>query len=265
MNMHSRGAWIRHVNVLNLFIIAAAIGFYIYFLNPLLMTPVSLELPSPKEMSLETESSADQTKEPSISDYTLIAEQNLFHPDRLIPLEKTEKTEKKAAQSAPRPELVLHGTMILNGLKMAYVEDKKAASATPGRGTRQLVVKEGDSISGFILKQVTESMIVLVNGEEQMILYLDEMKDRKGEIPGSTRVLPSATTVQPSAIPRQQSLSPPVQRTPATPSVPQATSSSPSGLVSQPPSTGAPPEPPRLPAMPTFPPALLRPAPPTGS
>jgi hypothetical protein len=213
--MDSRGAWIRHVNILNLLIIAAAVGFYIYFLNPLFTTPVSLKLPSPKEMSLEIESSADQTKEPSISDYTLIAEQNLFHPDRLIPLDKMGKTEIKAAQSAPRPELVLHGTMILNGLKMAYIEDKKAAPATPGRGTRQLVVKEGDSISGFILKQVTESMIVLVNGEEQMILYLDEMKDRKGEIAGSTRVLPSATTTQPSVTTRQQPLPPQsIQRMP---------------------------------------------------
>jgi hypothetical protein len=263
--MHSKGAWMRHVNIINLFIIIAAIGFYLYFLNPLLTTPLSVELPSPKEMSLETEPSADQTKEPSISDYTLIVEQNLFHPDRVRAVEKIENSEKKEAVSAPRPELVLHGTMILNGLKMAYVEDKKATAATPGRGARQLVVKEGDSIGGFILKQVTESMIVLTNGEEQIALYLDEIKDRKGEITGSTKVLPSAATAQPSATPRQQPLPQPVQRTPATQLVPPATSSPPSRPVSQPPSTGVPTEPPRLPAMPSFPPAPLRPAPPTGS
>jgi hypothetical protein len=261
MNMRSRGAWIRHVNILNLLIIAAAIGFYLYFLNPLLTTPVTVELPSPKEMSLETGTRVDQTKKASIADYTLIGEQNLFHPDRVMPLEKA---EKKAVVSAPRPELVLHGTMILSGLKIAYVEDKKAA-ATSGQGARHLVVKEGDSIGGFILKQVTESMIVLANGEEQMVLYLDENKDRKGEITGSTRVLPSATTVQPSATPRQQPLPQSVQRIPATPSVPPPTSSLPSGSVSQPPSTGATTEPQRLPAMPSFPPALLRPSPPKGS
>ena len=263
--MRSRGAWIRHVNILNLLIIAAAIGFYLYFLNPLLTTSVTVELPSPKEMSLETETRVDQTKKASIADYTLIGEQNLFHPDRVIPAGKMEKSEKKEAVSAPRPELVLHGTMILNGLKMAYVEDKKATAAAPGRGARQLVVKEGDSIGGFILKQVTESMIVLANGEEQITLYLDEIKDRKGEITGSTKVLPSAATAQPSATPRQQPLPQSVQRMPATPSVPPATSSPPSGPVSQPSSTGAPKEPPRLPAMPSFPPAPLRPAPPTGS
>ena len=184
------------------------------------------------------QSGADKTTKSSISDYTLIGEQNLFHPDRVMPAEKTEKAEKKAAISVPRPELVLHGTMIVNGLKIAYVEDKKATPTTSGRGARQLVVKEGDNISGFILKQITENMIVLANGEEQMTLYLDELKDRKGEITGSTKVLSPATTVQPYVAPRQP-VSQPVQRTPTMQSVPPATSSPPSGSVSQPPSTGA--------------------------
>ena len=154
--------------------------------------------------------------------------------------------------------------MMVNGLKIAYVEDKKATPTTPGRGARQLVVKEGDNISGYILKQITENMIVFANGEEQMTLYLDELKDRKGEITGSTKVSPPAATAQPLA-PRQQPPSQPVQRTPTMPSIPPATSSPPRGPVSQPPSTGAPTEPPRLPAMPSFPPSPLRPAPPTGS
>ena len=250
----------RHINILNLFILSAAIGFYLYFLNPLLTTPLSVELPSPKEISLEMQSSTDKTTKPSISDYTLIGEQNLFHPDRVMPAEKMEKAEKKAAISVPRPELVLHGTMIVNGLKIAYVEDKKATPTTPGRGARQLVVKEGDNISGFILKQITENMIVLANGEEQMTLYLDELKDRKGEITGPTKALSPATTVQPYAAPRQP-VSQPVQRTPTMQSVPPATSSPPSGSVSQPPSTGAPMEQPRLPAMPSFPPVPLTPGP----
>jgi len=164
-----------------------------------------------------------------------------------------------------RPELVLHGTMILNGVKIAYVEDKKATATTPGRGARQLVVKEGESIGGFILKQVSENRIVLANGEEQMVLYLDEAKDRKGEITGSTKVLPSAATAQPSAAPRQQPLPQPVQRTPSTPFIPPATASPPGRPLSQPPSTGAPAEPSRLPAMPSFPPAPSRPATPSGS
>jgi hypothetical protein len=265
MSMPARNAWIRHINILNLLIIVAAIGLYLFFLNPLLRTPLSVKLPPPKEMSPASESGVDQIKKTVISDYTLIGEQNLFHPDRVMPVEKMEKAEKKDAVSAARPELVLHGTMLLDGVKMAYVEDKKATPATPGRSARQLVVKEGDGIGGFILKQVTENMIVLANGEEQITLYLDEKKDRKGEITGSARVLPPAATAQPSAAPRPQPMTQPVQRTPSTSSVPPVTSSPPSRSNSQPPSAGAPAEPSRLPAMPSFPPVPSRPATPSGS
>ena len=255
MNMNSRGNVMRHINILNLFILGAAIVFYLYFLNPLLTTPLSVELPSPKEMSLEMQFSADKKTKSPVSDYALIGEQNLFHPDRVMPAEKVAKAEKKAAISVARPELVLHGTMIVNGLKIAYVEDKKATPTIPGRGARQLVVKEGDNISGFILKQITENMIVLANGDEQMTLYLDELKDRKGEITGSTKALSPATTVQPYMTPRPPA-SQPAQRTPMMQSVPPATSS---------PQRGAPAEQPRLPAMPSFSPAPLAPVPPPRS
>jgi hypothetical protein len=250
----------RHINILNLFILSAAIGFYLYFLYPFLTTPLSVELPYSKEISSEMQSGTDKTTKPSISDYTLIGKQNLFHPDRVMPAEKVEKAEKKAVISVPRPELVLHGTMMVNGLKIAYVEDKKATPTTSGQGARQLVVKEGDNISGFIIKQITENKIVLANGEEQMTLYLDELKDRKGEITGSTKALSPVTTVQPYVAPRQP-VSQPVQRTPMIQSVPPATSSPLSGSVSQPSSKGAPMEQPRLPAMPSFPPVPLSPGP----
>jgi hypothetical protein len=259
MTMNSRGILMRHFNILNLFLLGASIGFYLYFLYPLLATPLFIELPSPKEISLEMQVSDDKATKSSISDYTLIGDQNLFHPDRVMPAEKVAKAEKKAAISAPRPELVLHGTMMINGLKIAYVEDKKATPTTSGQGARQLVVKEGDNISGFILKQITESKIVLANGEEQMTLYLDELKDRKAEITGSTKALSPATTVQPYVVTRQPVTQP--MRTPTMQSVPPVTSSPPSGSVPQPSSTGETMDRPRIPAMPSLPPVPLTPGP----
>lgn len=254
MNMNSRRYLLQSINVLNLLVMTAAIGFFIYFLDPLLGTPMSVKVPPPKEISLGMPVSADETVKPPIADYTLIGEQNLFHPDRIIP------EGKKATVSVPRPELVLHGTMMAGGLKIAYLEDKKAAPKTPGRSTPNIVVKEGDNVSGYILKQITENMIVLSNGEEQMTLYLDEIKVRKGEITGPTKTPSPATTAPPQAAPRPP-MPQPAQRPSMMQPVPSAPSSPPRGSAAQPVSPMAPTGQPRQPAMQYFSPAPSIPVP----
>jgi hypothetical protein len=129
--------------------------------------------------------------------------------------------------------------MLTSELKIAYLEDKKAAPKTPGRSAQYTVVKEGDNISGYILKQITENMIVLANGEEQMTLYLDERKDRKGEITGPTRAPAPAATATPQAAP-MPATPPPAQRPSMVQPPPSAPPSPPRGLASQPVSTVAP-------------------------
>jgi len=184
-------------NVLNLLLFAAAGAFFFYFLYPLLNAPLSVNVPPAREITAVTAvAAAEQEKQPP-ADYAVIEAQNLFHPTRVIPPEKT------VAQQIPRPELVLHGTMITGGLKVAFVQDKKAVPTSPGRGVRQVALKEGESISGYRVQQVTEKMIVLVNGEDRMTIYLDELKERKSEITG--------TGAEPARAPAASAL----QRTPA--------------------------------------------------
>jgi hypothetical protein len=185
------------VNVLNLFLFAAAVAFFFHFIYPLLNAPPSVNVPPAREITAVTAvAAAEQEKQPP-ADYAVIEAQNLFHPTRVIPPEKT------VAQQIPRPELVLHGTMITGGLKVAFVQDKKAVPTSPGRGVRQVALKEGESISGYRVQQVTEKMIVLVNGEDRMTIYLDELKERKNEITG--------TGAEPARAPAASS----PQRTPA--------------------------------------------------
>jgi hypothetical protein len=246
--MNSRRYFLQSINVLNLLVTVAAIGFFIYFLNPLLGTPMSVKVPPPKEISLEMSANTGEAIKRPKTDYTLIGEQNLFHPDRIIP---EQKEGKKPPASVPRPELVLHGTMMTSELKIAYIEDKKAAPKSPGRSAPYIVAKEGDNVSGYILKQITENMIMLANGEEQMTLYLDELKVRKGEITGPTKAPPQPTIALPQG-PQKPSVVQPV---------PSAPSSPPRGSASQPASPMAPPGQPRQPAMQNFPPAPLTPMP----
>ena len=233
--MNSRRYLLQSINVLNLLVTVAAIGFFIYFLNPLLRTPVSVKVPAPNEISPGMPVRMEETMKPAIADYALIGEQNLFHPDRII----SEVKKTPTPVTLTRPELILHGTMLTSELKIAYLEDKKAAPKTPGRSAQYIVIKEGDNVSGYILKQITENMIVLANGEERMTLYLDELKDRKGEITGPTKAPAPAATAPPQVAPRPSTPQPP-QRPSMVQPVPSSPPSPPRGSASQPVSPTAP-------------------------
>ncbi len=128
--------------------------------------PKATELPAPLQ-------------NPSLADYVMISEQNLFHPERRIP---PEKKGEKAAIAIPKPELVLYGTLISQDMSIAYIEDKKAPYSTPGRGKRQTQLKKGDSVSGYLLQDIEPNRIVLVKGEDKLVVTLDPQdKKRSGE------------------------------------------------------------------------------------
>ena len=188
---------IRNVNVLNIILLAAAAAVFIYVLDPILQESTAVAIPSVREDSAPPAVSAKNVegKQLTTADYAVIGDKNLFHPDRVIPPEKKVETAKEKA----KPELVLHGTMITDQTKLAYLEDKKAPASSQGRGERQITLKEGDQIAGYKLTQVTDKMIVLTNGGEQVTLYLDELKERKTE---------TTMTAKPVGIPTAQQAPP---------------------------------------------------------
>lgn len=180
--MTGRQYLLRSINVLNLLLLGAAAVLFFHAVLPLWNAPVSVRTPLSKEAPAtspgETTPAARWEKKPAGTDYALIGSRNLFHPDRIIP------PEKKAEAEAKRPELVLHGTMIAGGLKIAFLVDKKAQPASAGRGT-QIALRQGERIGGYQLREIQDKMVVLTNGDEQMILYLDELKERKGGAAGA--------------------------------------------------------------------------------
>lgn len=166
---------IGNINLLNIFLIIGIILFAEHIINP----PVSMNgkymLPKSDAVINAKEEISDQSQSPSFIDYMLISDKNPFHPERIIPI------DKKEPPPLPRPELLLYGITITDELSIAYVEDKKAPRNTPGRGRRHTILKKGDSISGFILKEIYADRIVLVRGEEMMTVNLiDASKPRDG-------------------------------------------------------------------------------------
>jgi len=145
---------------------------------------------------------------PTISDYLIVADNNLFHPERKIPLEK-KAVEQQQPVPLPQPDIVLYGTLITDDVRLAYLEDLKAPRNTPGRGKRQTTMKIGDNLGGFVLKQIDTDKIVLMRGEEKMMVSVHDTQRKKTRESQATQAAVSPSTpLQPQPKSQQQPVSP---------------------------------------------------------
>jgi len=169
--------FLKNINLLNVLLIAAILIFVNYSILPLLDMNVRFTLPAGmKHPDHKTGKANEESTAPSLTDYTLIADENLFHPERKIP------PEKKEEQPVPKPDFVLYGTLITDDVSIAYLEDLKAPVTTPGRGKRQTALKIGDTMGGFTLKEVEADRVTMVRREESVIVPLNDPahpKERK--------------------------------------------------------------------------------------
>lgn len=160
--------FLQNINILNIILIAAVIVFAAYSIFPTLEMKVKYALPAAKNIEGAADEKTGELEIPSLTQYTAVVDENLFHPERRIP------PEKKEDQPLPKPEFVLYGTMIADDISLAYLEDLKAPRSTPGRGKRQVALKKGDSMSGFILKEIETEKIVMFRGEERIVVSIHD-------------------------------------------------------------------------------------------
>jgi hypothetical protein len=197
--------------------------------------PPKVKKPAAEEAAPAVTTEESQNLFPT--DYSIIAEQNLFHPDRKIPVEKV------AAAPLPTPDFVLYGTLVSEGLNVAYMEDKKSPQSTPGRANRQSALHQGESLSGFVVKEINKDKVVMVRGEETVVVNLDDSKFKERNQPAAVPPPPAGQGIRAAQQPRGTrpgAASPPT----STPQVRQAqqpfvptgtgTSSAPSAPPSQP-------------------------------
>lgn len=173
----------------------------VYALQPFISHNIEYSLPSSQKRIGTLQMEYGEPEHPSPSDYLIIAEENLFHPDRIIP------REKKEEQQLPRPEFVLYGTMIHNNTSFAFLEDQKAPRTTPGRGKRQVTLRIGDMLSGYRLKAVYIEKIVMVRGDDEITLFVHDPKHPKKRDSFSAPTATSGATPQPIR-PQTQTKSP---------------------------------------------------------
>jgi len=176
---------IRNINLLNITLITAVIILANYTILPMFNMGIKYTLPAGKKTIGDTDEKPADSHIPSLTDYTMIAEENLFHPERKIPVEKKEE------QPLPKPDFVLYGTLIMDDMRIAYMEDLKAPRNTQGRGKRQTAMRKGAALSGFTLKEIETDKVVMLRGEEKIVVPINDPahpKDRKES--GITAVTP---------------------------------------------------------------------------
>jgi hypothetical protein len=165
--------FLKHISPLNIGLILLLIIFALSYLLPRLKTSYYYELRPFKNPQHPGEQQSVGIHMPSLSDYTIVSENNLFHSERKIPAEK--KVESQAPP-LPTPEIILYGTLITDDSRIAYIEDLKAPYSTQGRGRRQLTLRKGETISGFTLQEVEANRIVMVRGQEKLTVKIHEKK-----------------------------------------------------------------------------------------
>jgi hypothetical protein len=167
----------RSLNLMNAILLGCLIMIAVFVVLPLFHLKIGHVLPRGQSATdVRDVLPPAQAASPLVPDYATIGENNLFHPERRVP------PEKKVRQPLPRPDLALYGTVIADGSSLAFIEDKKSPKTSAGRGKRQSVVRKGDVLSGFVLKEILADRILLSSGEESMTVYLLEAgKLREGD------------------------------------------------------------------------------------
>lgn len=180
-----------NINLLNIILAVALVFLANYMVWPFLRINTAFTLPHVKKPAVEKISvgeKAEEEKSPSPSDYAVIAEENLFHPKRIIPQEQA-----SVIQQVPKPEFVLYGTLITDGLRIAYMEDKKAKEKKDTR-KKQTALRIGDTLSGFILVEVDDDKVIMKRaGEEGIVVSLNEPKVRETPAAAAPAAAPAQT------------------------------------------------------------------------
>jgi hypothetical protein len=188
-----------NISPLNIGLILFLIIFITSQIIPILKPSIHDELPPVGHPPAPGEKHAEKFRAPALSDYMNVAEKNIFHPERKIPVEKE---GDPVSPPLPKPDVILYGTLITDDMRIAYLEDLKSTYSTRGRGRRQLALRKGDTLSGFTLQEIDVNKIVMVRGQEKLIVKIHEKKQPDNAIkPSVTPALPVKT--KPEVKPRQ--------------------------------------------------------------
>lgn len=150
--------------------------------------------------AVSTEKCAEETAVPLPTDYAVVSEMNLFHPQRVIPID--------AKKELPKPELFLCGIIMSGNERVAFVEDKKNPATSPGRGKRQTELRKGSVYGGYSVTEINKDSIVLTRGDQSVSVHLMDPAKRGGKNAPSVApdtTMPSTPQTPPAPVPPRPS------------------------------------------------------------
>ncbi|MBF0459006.1 MAG: hypothetical protein HQK99_14045 [Nitrospirae bacterium] len=206
--------YLEQLNVLNILLVLIVVLMGVYEYHDFTRKD-NLKVSPSKNMRLDTgEVKLDYARKLlARGDYMEVTEKNLFHPDR---------KPVKSQTDAPLPEFIVYGT-ISGATNAAFVEDKKSPYSTAGRGQRQRMLHQGDTLSGYIVSNITTEYVEFTKNGEKLIVKVIDFEKKKVRQPGeSTKAAvvppspPPPHIPQPPIIPMQ---TPPVAQMPSMPAI----------------------------------------------
>ncbi len=182
----------RNVTLLNVLLAVTLVLAGIGVICPAMSVNNRLKLPRivPKETVLP-EKPAEEAAQPLPTDYAVVSEMNLFHPQRVIPID--------AKKELPKPELFLCGIIMYGNQRVAFVEDRKNPTTSPGRGKRQTELRKGSVYAGYSVTDINNNSIVLARGDQSVSVHLMDPGKRGGKNSPSSPSAARSPSPNPSA------------------------------------------------------------------
>lgn len=117
----------------------------------------------------------DRRALPPLSDFAVIEEKNLFHPDR-IPQMSPSSTKEPGAADIAGTRFVLHGVILYdNGTSLALLQEPRLTE----RKVKSLA--QGEKIGPYVLKTIKSDRVIMALGDKEFEVVLYKSKKPKSQ------------------------------------------------------------------------------------
>ncbi len=137
----------------------------------------------------------DRRALPPLSDFAVIEEKNLFHPDR-IPQVSPSSTKEPGAADIANARFVLHGVILYdNGTSLALLQEPRLTE----KKVKSLA--QGEKIGPYVLKTIKSDRVIMALGDKEfeVVLYKSKKPKSQPKRPGARA--PARARPKPSSKP----------------------------------------------------------------